>query len=424
MQADHSEVIGHSEWAGGHEEDRPRLLIYSHDTFGLGHLRRCLKIAKSLQRAYPDLSILLVTGSPVVHRYELPIGMDYVKLPAVRKTGPEKYEARSLKIGYNRIESLRRNIILSTVKAFDPHFLLVDHAPVGMKGELEPAMQWIKQNAPNAVCILGLRDIIDDPKEIVNKWTQSGTYEVLRHFYDHIMVYGPSEIFDTVFEYRFPDDIKQKVTHCSYIGEDVVERVRHAAYHREHGRPARVVVTIGGGDGAFDTLIRPYIAMLARYSTELNIQTTIVTGPFVGEDQWQWLNAQHVNAKLTIKRFVPSLRRYLTHSELVISTAGYNSTTEALSWARRCLLVPRKLHRSEQQIRAQRLSALGYVEYLEPERASPETLFRKITDMLSDPKEPLTELRQRTSLITDGCAEMVTLFGSLIHNLAQRNILP
>ena len=134
--------------------------------------------------------------------------------------------------------------------------------------------------------------------------------------------------------------------------------------------------------------------MLAVYGQKLNINTTIVTGPFIQDDQWQWLQSQRPNTKLAIKRFVPSMRRYLTHSELVISTAGYNSTTEALSWARRCLLVPRKLHRCEQQIRAQRLSALGHVDYLEPEQVSPEALYQKIEHLLSEAREPLTELRK------------------------------
>ena len=38
-----------------------KLLIYSHDTFGLGNIRRIMNIATYLHRAVPDLSILIVT---------------------------------------------------------------------------------------------------------------------------------------------------------------------------------------------------------------------------------------------------------------------------------------------------------------------------------------------------------------------------
>ena len=33
----------------------PRVLIYSHDTFGLGHIRRCRAIANSLVASFPHI---------------------------------------------------------------------------------------------------------------------------------------------------------------------------------------------------------------------------------------------------------------------------------------------------------------------------------------------------------------------------------
>ena len=41
-----------------------RILIYSHDTFGLGHLRRCRTIAHSLVERFKQLSVLILSGSP------------------------------------------------------------------------------------------------------------------------------------------------------------------------------------------------------------------------------------------------------------------------------------------------------------------------------------------------------------------------
>ena len=39
-----------------------RILIYSHDTFGLGHLRRCRTIAHSLVENFKQLSVLILSG--------------------------------------------------------------------------------------------------------------------------------------------------------------------------------------------------------------------------------------------------------------------------------------------------------------------------------------------------------------------------
>ena len=38
-----------------------RMAIYCHDTYGLGRLRRCLKICRAFRDSYPHLSILLLT---------------------------------------------------------------------------------------------------------------------------------------------------------------------------------------------------------------------------------------------------------------------------------------------------------------------------------------------------------------------------
>jgi predicted glycosyltransferase len=40
-----------------------RILIYAHDTFGLGHLRRCRAIAHALVEDFKHLSVLILSGS-------------------------------------------------------------------------------------------------------------------------------------------------------------------------------------------------------------------------------------------------------------------------------------------------------------------------------------------------------------------------
>ena len=41
-----------------------RIAVFTHDTFGLGHVRRCLHILGSLAESAPDTALLLITGSP------------------------------------------------------------------------------------------------------------------------------------------------------------------------------------------------------------------------------------------------------------------------------------------------------------------------------------------------------------------------
>ena len=59
----------------------PKILLYSHDTFGLGNIRRSLVIGELLSTVYARAATLLVTGSPMIQSFPLPPRMDYVKLP-------------------------------------------------------------------------------------------------------------------------------------------------------------------------------------------------------------------------------------------------------------------------------------------------------------------------------------------------------
>ena len=57
------EIIGE----GGRQAaaNGPRVLMYSHDTMGLGHLRRCRTIAHALVEADESVSVLILSGSPM-----------------------------------------------------------------------------------------------------------------------------------------------------------------------------------------------------------------------------------------------------------------------------------------------------------------------------------------------------------------------
>ena len=72
---------------GNSEARRPMVFLYSHDTYGLGHLRRNLAIAEHLLARPAAFSVRLLTGSPVIGSWALPDGLDVTTLEPVIKTG-------------------------------------------------------------------------------------------------------------------------------------------------------------------------------------------------------------------------------------------------------------------------------------------------------------------------------------------------
>jgi hypothetical protein len=47
----------------------PKIVLYSHDTFGMGNIRRTLLLSQEFITIYPGASILIITGSPMIHAF-------------------------------------------------------------------------------------------------------------------------------------------------------------------------------------------------------------------------------------------------------------------------------------------------------------------------------------------------------------------
>lgn len=391
-----------------------RLALFSHDTLGLGHLHRSMNIARALTAQHPGLSVLLLTGSPAVHRYALPEGVDYIKLPAVKKVAAEEYEARSLGLDGKGVLEMRTNLILRSLQDYAPDVLLVDHAPVGMKGEMRPTLEWLTRQRPGCVKVLGLRDVIDDAEYVRGLWRERGTYDVLEKLYDRVFVYGTREIYDPTVEYGFPAAVAAKTEFCNYVREHRPDGIDDEASRIEPHAKKLVTVTIGGGDGGGETVIGNYLQMLRRFSGEIDFESVILSGPFLPADLHRRFVEEIQGLPARLVDFVPSTSPFLARADLVISTCGYNTMTQNLSWARRALIVPRVMHRQEQWIRAKRFADLGFVDCLHPDQTTPERLHERVRAALDDPREPLTAARADGRIALDGTDRIAKLLGEFV----------
>jgi len=194
--------------------DSPRALFYSHDTLGLGHLRRTLLLCEGLNQRFPALSMLVVTGSAMAHGFRIPPGVDYVKLPCVTKLGNENYTSRSLSIPFSTTWSLREQIIYQTAVSYRPDYLFVDNVPLGMKGEMVKTLGFVRRHLPATRVFLILRDILDDQYQVVTTWKRLGVFEALEKYYDRVLVFGQPDVFDPVSEYEWPQSIRRKTAFC------------------------------------------------------------------------------------------------------------------------------------------------------------------------------------------------------------------
>ena len=367
------------------------IMLYSHDSYGLGHIRRTLEIASHLVEQIPEASLVILTGSMQAHTYALPPRTEYIKLPTLTKDEAGAYCSRSLPHPINITIELRQRIIWESLCMLKPDIFLVDKSPAGIKGELLPALRHCKAFLPHTKLVLGMRDIEDDPHHVAEEWNKSGVISLLEHTYDAIFLYGTPTLYDPVKEYQLSPLIGEKLIPCGYIGRT------HSAPPKEHVRRELglrtdrfVLVTPGGGDDGYaivDTHVRLLREKIRPGCHEFD--SLIVTGPLMCPKKRHLLKqAAGEDLALTVIDFTPHLYDYLRAADLVVSMGGYNTVVEILTANQRGIIVPRVHPRLEQWIRAERLAAKGLLEMIHPSALTPDSLFHAITQSLQRPRPP------------------------------------
>lgn len=367
-----------------------RILVYSHDTFGLGNIRRMLEISRHLVASSKDISVLIVSGSPVLHAFRIPPRIDYIKLPCLARTPEGEYAVKFLETSYDQTIRLRSNLILSAVLDFEPDLLLVDKKPFGVGNELLATFDLLRRRGTNTRAVLLLRDILDAPEATIPVWRKNGYFEAIESFYDQVLVVGSRDVFDLTAEYDFPPTSSSKVRFCGYIGRQRGRATREQL-RQEYGigdDPLVLVTPGGGGDGY--RVLSCYLRALRHLPAERNITSLLVCGPELSELQRARIAEAAGKAPRTIfKDFTDDMLGCMDAADLVVSMGGYNTVCELLTLGKRAIVVPRVKPVKEQWIRAQRLSRLGLLRTIHPESLSPALFAEALVEELDRGPAPV-----------------------------------
>ena len=336
-----------------------RVLIYSHDSFGLGHLRRCLTIANSLVENHKQLSVLILSGSPIIGRFDFRARVDFVRIPGVIKLRNGEYTALNLHIDVEKTLSMRTSIIQHTAEIFDPDIFIVDKEPLGLRGEVHGTLESLKTRGTRLV--LGLRDVLDEPSLLAPEWERKNVLPVLHDLYDEIWVYGLPQICEPLAEIGIPASIERRIVYTGYLPRAVARAAAAAPLPEITRKPYLLVTTGGGGDGAglMEWVLRAY-----EIDAMLPYPALLVLGPFMSPDQQAGFKrrADRV-ARLEAITFSPHMEELEAGAAAIVAMGGYNTFCEILSLNKRALIVPRTVPRREQFIRATRAQELGLVPH-------------------------------------------------------------
>ena len=341
---------------------RKRLLIYSHDSFGLGHLRRCRAIAHSLVAHRSDLSVLILSGSPIIGSFDFRSRVDFVRIPGVIKLRDGNYTSLSLEMSIEETLAMRAAIIRLTAEAFSPDIFLVDKEPLGLRGEVRDTLLMLK--ARGVPLVLGLRDVLDEPGQLSEEWERKNAIPALRDIYDHIWVYGLPNVCDPLQGLALPTGIRQKTVYTGYLRRTWNQRpsISMPAGFIPTSQPYVLVTTGGGGDGAalIDWVLRAY-----EHDRDLPYPAMLVLGPFMQTNlQSEFMERVHRLPNVHAITFDAHVEELFANAAAVVAMGGYNTFCEILSFDKPSLIVPRTVPRLEQFIRAARAADLGLARVL------------------------------------------------------------
>jgi len=333
------------------------VLLYAQDSKGMGHITRTLTIARHLLAAYPDTVAYIATESPITGDFALPERCDYIKLPAAAG-----------------LRALRAQLLHDTALGLAPDLVLVDHEPLGHKGEFSDGLHALKAQRPATRFVFGLRDIMDDVGRIRAQWRELGVYDAFESLYDGIAVYGSRTLYDVAQAYAIPASVHPKVQYCGYVLRELPSG-DPGLVREEHGLPRNgplILATVGSGSDGYPVLEAAQAAVHRLQGKFPDLQAILVTGPFMPADRRATLETRATATCRVVTR--ADNLQLMAAADAVVGMGGYNSVCEALAVARPLVIVPRATHKIEQQIRAETLAAHGLARWVHPTQLNGERL--------------------------------------------------
>lgn len=340
--------------------ERPlKILLYSHDTHGLGHFRRSQSIARALAARFQQVDIRILTGSPVSEAYGDIPNTTLVRLPPVTKMRDGTYRAAvpREKIGAVRLE--RESIVRAAAIEFDPDICVTDKEPLGFLGEMAFTLRALRRNGTH--CVLGLRDILDEPSDLKAEWAKKRIPSDLRSLYDDIWIYGTSDFYDPLAGLDLAPSTRDIVSYMGFI--DRFARPPATTRTENH-----VLVTAGGGgdgDALMQAVLRTYLD-----APDIAVPLVMLLGPFLVPERRAEITELAARVpNCTVMDFHIAPEKFIRDAKLVIGMCGYNTFCEVMTWDKRALFVPRSQPRLEQTIRAERATELGLCSTIDIEDA-------------------------------------------------------
>jgi predicted glycosyltransferase len=378
------------------------VLMYSHDTFGLGHLRRSRTIAHALVTHFPGARVSIVSGSPVIDAFPFEDRVEHVQIPPAHKLANGSYASGSGELTFEQTIAARESVIRSAAERIRPDMVIVDKEPLGLAREMLSTLKWARAN--DAITVLGLRDVLDAPELLREEWQRKNIVEHL-DLYDEIWIYGPGSFYNPLAGIDLSARTLSQTRYTGFLPRTLTDDDATAKYGSGY-----VLVTAGGGGDGYELMAAALAAV--RQDHTPGREFLFVLGPFMTEPQRFEIAARAAGMRnLRVVDFDSNLEAVVANASAVVGMCGYNTFCEVISFDKRALFVPRTAPRREQAIRAHRAAEFGWVDVIDIEQAkNPRRFLAAIDAVLQRPLPSAAVARPDLDGLNRICALTEILF--------------
>jgi predicted glycosyltransferase len=376
-----------------------RILVYTHNSIGLGHAFRTLAVITGIKKWRPDIDFLVISGTSIPQIF-FKEGIEVIKLPSVkldidRKDTP--MHSRYLSgFELEAIFDFRQSIILKTFDFFQPDALIIEHNMTGQMSELIPLLmkKWMRKGGPVDFCLLHVcRGIM--------KWLPllCIPYQNPRHrsesinigeLYDFMYVLEDREVIDINKAFLGDDpDLEKKITYLGKITNRVYQELsgREEILDRFCLPDKKIILVSLGRNQQVYEVTNKLLELFRDSAINSDYQVVMVIDPYLDHEAACALCEHPLGGNVRFMPFMPDLVELMRHSELVISRAGYNTVNEILLTGVKAVIIPESHGGGEQELRAQKIER-DHVKVLTEAEIYHDHAANKILNLLDRPINP------------------------------------
>ncbi|MBG1242413.1 glycosyltransferase family protein [Nostoc sp. NZL] len=364
-----------------------RLMFYCQHILGMGHLVRSREIVRGLTK---DFQICFINGGEIIQGFEIPAGVEVINLPAI-KTDAEFTELQVVDDAFSltEVKEIRKNRLLEIFDQFQPDILIVELFPFGRRRfsfELIPLLERAKSNRSSTKVVSSLRDIVVAKPEKQAKHEEK-VCNLINKYFDMLLVHGDPGLVPLEATFSRVNDLNCQVYYTGYVVQEVPINPILTDEDREIISSDKPLILVSVGGGRFGHELLESVVETAPFLEKVlphNIQ--VFTGPFIPDSKFHELQTMARHSKnLHIRRYTPYLLNYMKKADLSINMSGYNTTMNVLTTGVRAMILPFTGNQDrEQTIRAEKLSNLGIVKFINPNDLQPDYFAINIINYLKE----------------------------------------